>query len=356
MDRQFVGTYAAQELIMPLDACFEAKGVDPASYWYPAVTEDVTYKDKVWAAPQFFQPSAVILNTRVMEENEVTPADFDTSKGDALIAAAEKMTKTRGGNPTTIGFDPVPTGQAPAWILGFGGRTMDENGVPALDDPKNAAALTYLKELVDAQGGWTKLKSFTDAFDVFGKGNQYVKDQVGAQMNAQWYVNVLSPYVEQVEIGAVPFRGQDGQVLSVSGGTSFVIPASAKNKDAACAWVVKITEEGGWMAAAEARAATLAKTPGAINTGLFTGSPGPDQKIREQFVKTSGNEGFDQTIATFYEVLEGARSQGSSPAGQAIQTELQNAVAAVLGGTKEPAQALSDAQAAAQRAYDQFGG
>jgi multiple sugar transport system substrate-binding protein len=340
---------------MPLDSCFKAKGVDPSTYWYPAVIQDVTYKDKVWAAPQFFQPSAVILNTRVMGENGVTAADLDTSKADALIATAKKMTKAKGGNPTTIGFDPVPTGQAPAWILGFGGRTIADDGSPALDDPNNVKALTYLKQLVDAQGGWTKVKSFTDSFDVFGKGNQYVKDQVGAQMNAQWYVNVLSPYVKDVEISAVPFKGQDGQVLSVSGGTSFVIPAGAKNKDAACAWVVEITEEGGWIAAEEARVKTLQEN-GGINTGLFTGSPGPDQKIRETYVKTSGNEGFDQTIATFYEVLQGAKSQGSSPAGQAIQTELQNAIAAVLGGSKEPQQALADAQTAAQRAFDQFGG
>lgn len=356
MDRQYVGTYAAQGLIMPLDKCFAAHGVDPAAQYYPAVVKDVTYQQQIWAAPQFFQPSAVIVNTRVMQEAGVSAEDIDTSKADALVAAAKKMTKAKGGNPTTIGFDPVATGQAPGWVIGFGGRVMDDQGVPTLDDPNTAKALAFLKQLIDAQGGWAKVKSFTDSFDTFGEGNQYVKDQVGAQLNAQWYVNVLSPYAKDLQISAVPYRGQDGQTTAVSGGTSFVIPAKAKNPDAACAWLVQITSEGSWMAAGDARATTIKGKPGSMNTGLFTGSPAADKAIREKYVKTSGNAGFDETIATYYEVLESGVSLGCSPAGQAIQTELQNAITSALLSQKTPEQALADAQAAAKRAYDQVAG
>ncbi|SDU83728.1 carbohydrate ABC transporter substrate-binding protein, CUT1 family [Microlunatus sagamiharensis] len=356
MDRQYVATYAAQDLIVPLDSCFSLYGVDPSSYWYPAVVKDVTYKDKVWAAPQFFQPSAIMLNQRVLDQAGLTAADFDTSKTDALLATAKKLTVTEGGNPTRLGFDPVAEGQISAWVLGFGGQVMDDAGVPTLDNPNNARAIAYLKQLYDAQGGYAKAKSFGDAFDTFGKNNQFVKDQVGAQIDAQWYVNVLSPYTKDVDISATPFKDQTGQPLSVSGGTSFVIPAGAKNMNAACAYVVDLTNEANWTAAAEARAATLAGKPGSINTGLFTGSPSVDKTLREKFVKSSGNKGFDETIATYYEVVGAAKSQGSSPAGQAIQSELRNALSAVLLGQKSPEQALTDAQAAAKRAYDQFGG
>ena len=356
MDRQYVATYAAQDLIVPLDSCFSLYGVDPSSYWYPAVVKDVTYKDKVWAAPQFFQPSALMLNNRVLDEAGLTATDFDTSKTDALLATAKKLTVTEGGNPTRLGFDPVAEGQISAWVLGFGGKVMDDAGVPTLDDPNNAKALAYLKQLYDAQGGYAKAKSFSDAFDTFGKNNQFVRDQVAAQIDAQWYVNVLSPYTKNVDIAATPFKDQTGQPLSISGGTSFVITAGAKNMNAACAYVVDLTNEANWTAAAEARVATLAKNPGSINTGLFTGAPSVDKALREKFVKPSGNKGFDQTIATYYEVVGSAKSQGSSPAGQAIQAELRNALSAVLLGQKAPEQALTDAQGAAKRAYDQFGG
>ncbi len=208
-----------------------------------------------------------------------------------------------------------------------------------------------MKKLTDAQGGYAKVKSFTDSFDTFGENNPYVADQVGAQLNMQWYPNVLSAYADRIDIEAVPFRDKNGQPFSVASGSAFVIPAGAANKDAACAWMLKLTSQDAWMAAAAARAQTRAGD-GGINTGLFTGSPQADRAIREKYVVKSGNAGFDQVIATYYDVVDYGKSYGSSPAGQDIQNELNNAVTATLLGDKSAEQALKDAQGAAQRAYD----
>jgi multiple sugar transport system substrate-binding protein len=353
MDRNFVATYAAQGLIMPLDKCYSAHGVDPKSTYYPSVIDDVTYKGSVYAVPQFYQPPAIITNERVMKAAGVTDADIDTSKPDVLIAAIKKMYKESGGNPSVLGFDPVAGGQAGLWVLGYGGQIIGSDGKPTLDDPKNQKGLEVLKQITDAQGGYAKVKSFTDSFDTFGENNQYVKDQVGAQVNAQWYVNVLTPFVSSVDIGAVPFNGPDGKPFTVASGTSFVIPAGAKNKDAACAWALDLTSLQAWEAAGAARAKTLEKTPGAINTGLFTGSPKADTTLRDKYIKPSGNAGFDKAISTYYDVVGNGKSFGASPAGQQIQTELNNAVQSVLLGSKTPAAALKDAQTASMRAYDQ---
>lgn len=351
MDRRFVTTYAAQELIMPLDQCYAAYDIDPRELFYPSVVDDVTYEDAVWAVPQFYQPPAIILNTRVMDAAGVTPDQIDTSQPDVLLEAIAKMYKESGGVPTTLGFDPVATGQAGLWVLGMGGQLADETGAPTLDDPSNLAGLELLKQITDAQGGFAKIKSFTDAFDTFGDNNQYVADQVGAQVNMQWYPNVLSPYADQIEIAAVPFKNQDGEPFSVASGTAFVIPAGAANKDAACAWMLDLVSLDSWMAAGNARAATLEENGATVNTGLFTGSPEADQKIRDTFVKETGTD-FDQVISTYYDVVGYGQTFGSSPAGQDILNELNNAVTAALLGDKTPEQALGDAQTAAQRAYD----
>jgi multiple sugar transport system substrate-binding protein len=261
------------------------------------------------------------------------------------------MYKSSGGKPTRLGFDPVASGNTALWILGYGGQLIDSSGKPTLDNPANAKGLQVLKQITDAQGGYAKLKSFSDTFDTFGAKNQYVKDQVGAQVNAQWYVNVLTPYVKKVDIGAVPFYGSDGQPFTVSSGTSFVIPTGAKNKDAACAWAIDLTGLPAWKAAGAARAQTIAKTPDALNTGLFTGSPAADKFIRTKYVKSSGNAGFDQTIATYYQIVGSGKSFGASPAGQQISTELQNVISSVLLGQKQPMAALKDAQNAAMQAF-----
>ena len=71
-------------------------------------------------------------------------------------------------------------------------------------------------QIVDAQGGFAKYKSFTDSFDVFGENNQFVKSQVGAQVAAQWYPNVLSPYKDQIKLAAVPFKDKDGNPFTVA--------------------------------------------------------------------------------------------------------------------------------------------
>jgi multiple sugar transport system substrate-binding protein len=355
MDREYVATYAAQGLIMPLDQCFTAGKVDPKQRWYPNVVGDVTYKNQVWAVPQFYQPPAIILNTKVMDAAGVKPADIDTSKPDQLVAAIGKMYKANGGVPTTLGFDPQATGEMYLWFIGLGGKLVGDNGRPTLDDPSNVYPMQVLKQITDAQGGYAKYKSFTDSFDFFGEQNQYVKNQVGAQLNYQWYPNVLSPFKDRISIAAVPFKGKDGQPVTVATGTSFVIPAKAKNPSAGCKWALSLTDDAAWDAAAQARKATIAKDK-SINTGLFTGQPGADQAIRQRDVKTSGNAGFDQVISTFYDVVDKGKSVGASPAGQQLKQELTNAITAALLGQKTPEKALADAQAASMTAYQTITG
>jgi multiple sugar transport system substrate-binding protein len=351
MDRQFVATYAAQGLVLPLDKCYSDNKVDPKTRFYASVLQDVTFKDQVWAVPQFYQPPAILLNKKVMDAAGVTNDQIDTSKPDVLLAAVRKMYKASNGVPSVLGFNPVATGQSNLWVIGLGGQLTDKDGKPTLDNSNNEYPLTFLKQILDAQGGWAKIKSFTDAFDVFGAKNQFVKDQVGAEVDAQWYPNVLSPYKNQIDIQAVPFKDKSGNIVSVAGGSAFVIPAKAKNPVAACKWMLNLTADADWAAAGAARAQTLQKN-GGINTGLFTGSPGPDQSLRQQYVKSSGNSGFDQVISTYYDVVAKGKSFGASPAGQAIQADLINAITATLLGQKSAKDALAAAQRQAMQSYN----
>jgi multiple sugar transport system substrate-binding protein len=352
MDRSVVATLADKELIIPLDECYTLHGVTPDQQYYPSTIADVTYDGKVYAVPQFFQPSALIANKRVLEDAGVSPDQLDTSKPDELVALAKKLYSEKGGKPSVIGFDPDLPGSAYLWFTAFGGRTNDETGRPALDDPKNLEALTWMKELMDAQGGYAPIKSLKDSMDVFGDKNQYVQDQVAVQSWAQWYVNVLSNTKNDVSLAAVPIKTLEGKPLAMAGGTAFAVAAAAKNKSAACAWAINATSEAAWLAAGEARAKTVQEKK-SINTGLFTGSPVADEAVRTQFVKPSGNADFDQMIETFYTILPDNATRGASAVGQQIDQDLSNAVSVALTGEKSPEQALADAQASSLRAWDQ---
>lgn len=352
MDRAVVATLASKDLIIPLDQCYEAFGVEPREQYYPSLIDDVSYQGKIYGIPQFFQANALLANKRVLDEAGVAAADLDTSKPEEIVATAEKLYQEKGGNPSVIGFDGDLPGSSAMWFKVFGGAAYDETGKPTLDRPENVRALTWMKELMDAQGGYAKVKSFKDSMDVFGAGNQYVKDQVAVQTWAQWYPNVLADYKDEVSLEAVPIKDASGTPIAMAGGTAFAIPKAAKNPSAACAWAIKATSSEAWMAAADARIETVEKNK-KLFTGLMTGSPVADQQIKDKYVKPTGNAEFDQVIETYYAVLSNPVTSGSSPVGQTVQQDLTNAVTVALTGEKTPEQALADAQASSLRAWDQ---
>ena len=351
LDRALVATFAANGLIMPLDQGFEAHGVDPAQQYYEAAVNDVTYEGSIYAVPQFFQPSALLINTRAAEAAGISPEDFDTSDPEALLRVVEKGTTMEGSAPVTLGFDGDIPGSAEMWLQVFGGGSVGEDGAPTLDRAENVEALTWVKELLDLQGGYAEVTSLKNAMDVFGEQNQYVTDQVVGQSWAQWYLNVLTDFSDSVELQAVPIRSLDGTSIGFAGGSAFAVPAAAGNADGALAWALAATSTEAWLKAGEARQATAGEA-GGINTGLFTGSPEADQQVREQFVAESGNADFDQAIAVYYEVLEQPRSTGASPVGEQIKQALLDATTAALNGEKDVAQALADAQASAQADFE----
>lgn len=354
MSRSDIATYAAQGLIMPLDKCYSTYGVKPTTTYYPAVIDSMKYKGGIYGVPQFWQTSALMLNKRLLDKAGLTADDFDTSKPDTVLAAVKKLTKLDGtGTPTQLGLDPNMPGNTSSWFLTFGGKIVDSAGKPTLDDANNVKALTFLKAVFDAQGGYDKASSFKNTFDYFGNDNQFAKDQVAAEFNQQWYPNVLTGNTAGVDITAIPLKDPSGKAIGMSDGDAFAIPTAAKNKDAACAWAIKMTSDDAWVAATKARLETVAKTKGAIFTGLFTGSQTADKIITTQYQKTTGIAGFDETIKAYEESLTGGVNLGSSPAGQQINTELQNAVVPALEGNKPIDEALKDAQAAALADYKQ---
>ncbi len=354
MDRQSIATYAQQGLIMPMDECFASQEITPDEYWYPAVIGDVTYDGSVYAAPQFFQPSIIIINKALTEPAGVTAEQFDSSDPEALVALAKQLTVMNGAQPTQLGFDPDIPGSIVTWLTAFGGKVMDDEGKPTLDDPANVEAMNFLIELFDAQGGYAEVTSFKQTWDVFGDQNQYVQNQVAAALWAQWYINVLSNVKDEVSLDAQPLRDADGNPFGYAGGSALAIPTNAENPVAACQWITTVTSLDAWKAAGEARAQTVEEND-AIFTGIFTGSPEADQAIKDAHVAPSGNEDFDKLIETAYSVLEDTRTFGGSPVGAPIDEAIKQAAGAAMGGEKSVEQALADAQAQAMNEWDSLG-
>lgn len=355
VDREIIGTYAARGAIQPLDECISSAQIDMGQY-RPAATQQVTVDGKVYGIPEFYSVRVMMINNKAGKEAGLSPADVDTTDWSKLSGMAEQLTVTKGGKLQRIGFDPKIPEFLPMWVKANGGALLSDDGKTAqLNDPKVVEALTTTAGIVQASGGWNKLKSLRDSFDFFGAKNQFAKDQLGAFPMEDWYLNVLAEASPQVDISVTPFKDRQGNPLTFVTGSAWAIPKGAKNPDAACRFAKTMTEAATWVAAARARAEARAKKNLPF-TGLYSGNKVADEQVFGEVYKPSGQAKFDEAVQTVLGVQEAAFATPPSPAGAEFQKAWQDGVNRVLTGQMEPAEAMERAQGEAQAALDKAAG
>jgi multiple sugar transport system substrate-binding protein len=355
VDREIIGTYAARGAIQPLDDCISQAQIDMGQY-RPAAVQQVTVGGKVYGIPEFYSVRVMMINNQAVKEAGLSPSDVDTTDWSKLPGLAEKLTVTKGGKLQRIGFDPKIPEFLPMWVKANGGALLSDDGKTAqLNDPKVVEALTTTAGIVQADGGWNKLKSLRDSFDFFGAKNQFAKDQLGAFPMEDWYLNVLAEASPDVDISVTPFKDRQGNPLTFVTGSAWAIPKGAKNPTAACRFAKTMTEASTWVAAAKARSAARAKKNLPF-TGLYSGNKAADEQVFGQVYKPSGNAKFDDAVQTVLSVQDVAFATPPSPAAAEFQKAWQDAVNRVLAGQMEPAAALERAQREAQAALDKAAG
>ena len=355
VDREIIGTYAARGAIQPLDDCISSAQIDMGQY-RPAAVQQVTVDGKVYGIPEFYSVRVLMTNNQAVKEAGLSPSDVDTTDWSKLPGLAEKLTVTKGGKLQRIGFDPKIPEFLPMWVKANGGAMLSDDGKTAqLNDPKVVEALTTTAAIVQANGGWNKLKSLRDSFDFFGAKNQFAKDQLGAFPMEDWYLNVLAEASPDVDISVTPFKDRQGNPLTFVTGSAWAIPKGAKNPTAACRFAKTMTEASTWVAAAKARSAARAKKNLPF-TGLYSGNKAADEQVFGQVYKPSGNAKFDDAVQTVLSVQDVAFATPPSPAAAEFQKAWQDAVNRVLAGQMEPAAALERAQREAQAALDKAAG
>jgi multiple sugar transport system substrate-binding protein len=351
MARNLVGTYAAKGAIQPLDDCIKNNGIDTSQYREAAMNE-VKLKDKTYGIPEFYTVTANLISAKSLKSAGVAVDDIQTTDWDKLEATTKKLYVAKGGRPARIGFDPKMPDFFPLWAMANGAELVKPGGEPNLNDPKAVEALQYTIKLINDQGGWSNFKTFRDTFDIFGEKNQFIKDQLAAFPIENWYVNVLLDSRKNgLELASTPFTDRQGNPISTIGGSAWVVPKGAKNADAACKWAKTMTSVETWHKAADARMQTVAKNK-TFFTGLFTGNKQADEEIKAQYLKPTGDAGFDQAIKNYYDILDKAKSLNPSPAGAEIDAAWKSAVGKALSGSATPQAALDQAQSEAKAAFD----
>jgi multiple sugar transport system substrate-binding protein len=349
LDRGLIGTYAAKGALQPLDDLISDVDIDTGQYRKPALKQ-VTVDDKIYGIPEFYNTRNILINGKALREAGMSPQDLSTTDWNKLHANAAKLYRASGSKISRIGFDPKLPEFLPLWAKGNGADLVNEDGSPNLDDPKTIEALTFAYSLIQEQGGWSKFKAFRDTWDIFGSGNEFVKNQAVAFPWEGWYVNVLVQSSPNLDLQSVQFTDRQGNPTSFCDGSAWAIPKGAKNTKAAAQWMKAMTATDTWLQAGAARAKTVEKNK-SIFTGLWTANTEADRQVRDKYVKPSGRAGFDQAINNYYASTESAFAINPSKAGSEIKTAWTDAVNRVLAGQQGPEQALKQAQSEAAKAY-----
>ncbi|GAA0364512.1 extracellular solute-binding protein [Microbispora corallina] len=354
LGRDIIGTYAARGAIQSLDDCVARQNI-PMSDFYPAAQQQVKFGRKWYGVPEFYTSIILLVNDKAAKEAGVDPASIDTSDWDGLAALAKKMNKVSGGKIQRFGFYPKLPEFLPLWAKANGADLLSPDGKTAhLDDPKVVEALDYANRLLKDQGGWTRLKAFTDTFDYFGDKNPITEDQIGMMLTEQFLVTSMAGTSPDAEITVLPFKDRQGRPVNYAGGNAWVIPKGAKHPDVACQWIKTMTSADTWTAAARARAAKRAQE-GKAYPGTFTANAKADQAIFSQVVKPSGHRPYDEATKTILAVQDKGFVVPQSGAASEFRTAWLDAATRVMQGRQDARAALAQAQQEATRAIQAAG-
>ncbi|HEX5828125.1 MAG TPA: extracellular solute-binding protein [Candidatus Limnocylindrales bacterium] len=355
MDRAVVGTYVAEGALEPLDSCISTRGIDMNQYREPAVA-GVTMNDQVWGIPEFYDSRILLINDSVVEEAGLTVEDIDTSDWAKLSEVSKKLSKVEGGSLTRIGFDPKLPEFLPLWALANGTSIISDDGKTSqLDDPKVAEALEFATSLITDQAPGPEFNEFKmngpGGKDFFGADNQFAVDTLGVMPMEQWYLNVLANNTPDEKISFAPFKDRQGNNVSLSGGSAWVIPASARNKDAACEFMRVVTLPDTWYAAAKVRADKRA-ADGEAFTGVYTGNKLADERIFGELVTAETAGAYYPGVQVVLETADTAYSLPANAAAEEFARIWQAAVVKVVTEGANAAETLAQADQEAQDAID----
>lgn len=350
MGRGDIGTYAARNALIPLGNCFRREGINRKMYRQAALAE-VTYKGKIYGAPEFTNQITIIVNNDAARKAGVNVADIQTTNWKRLKQANKKLLKIENGRLTRIGIDPKIPEFFPLWVKWYGKSLISKDGLKAQLNTKEAvAALAYTVGLINDHGGWNKFKAFRDTWDFFGRMNQVAADQVGAWPMESWYYNVLAEGAP-VNITAKYFTNRKGGPITMLSGNAWAIPRGSKNPGLACKYIKALQSVNAWKAVAKDRF-DLRKRQGRAFTGLYTANAKADVKIYEDIYQPMGNKDFDNAVALLVRAPRYAFAVPLSPASTAFKQAWVDAINRVLEGRQTPRQALDQAQREAQDAIN----
>ncbi|UXA19048.1 ABC transporter substrate-binding protein [Mycobacterium sp. SMC-4] len=323
VDNPWMDDFATAGFLEPLDARIESTPDYRPDDFFPSLTDITDVDGTTYGVPFYNYALGYIYNTGdLAEAGQQVPADLD-----ALVATSQRLnTDGRAG----IAMQPQRGYKVfeewANWLFAAGGSIYDADGKPTLDTEQAARALdAYIETYRTAAPPNSLNWAFDEAFRSVSSG------QAASMVGYNWNLPALND-----PAGASGERAGQFALAPIPGGKSalgswsWAIPANSAAPDAAWAFV-------SWVTSPDVDAQRVAQGGAVIRQGSLTDATVLADGYGEQYYQTVG-----EILADAAPLTQGT---GGEEMIQAVGTELNEAVA----GNKSVADALRDAQAAAER-------
>lgn len=229
-DRWRTSLYGPKNVLQPLDEYMSRDKVLRTDFYAEALRE-LTYNNKLYGLPITVDARALFYNKKLLDAAGVKPP----TNWDELEAAAKKLTKWDGNKLQVAGMSLEDVGLFNMYLQQAGGKMLSDDGAKtAFNSPEGQQVLEF----------WSRLLNQDKVYQIgFEKGlgegqDAFVNGRVAMMYTGPWMLSTYRKYGKDLEFGVVPPpAGPKGDKGSVMGGFGLVIPAAAKNKDAAWEFV-----------------------------------------------------------------------------------------------------------------------
>jgi multiple sugar transport system substrate-binding protein len=325
----------ASGALTALDEPLAAAGVTEDDY-LPGIWVYGSYQGVKYGLPTTLNVYGFMWNKDVFAEAGLDPeAPPRTIEELDAIAAQLTVTDAR-GNLRRLGFFPNVSS---IYFYAFGGQLYDPETLEVtIDHPGNVAAMEWLARYYETYD-INKIRRFQAGWgDLASPYNPFYRGQLAMQEGGQWEVAFTRQYAPDLNWGVTTFPAPEGGRPDVAPvqGSFWVVPAQAKNQDAALDFLT-------WLTAPEQSArfaAALANIPprqAALDMPVYRETLTPELQTYIDMLLT----GYVYTPPPL-------------PVGLYLSEQLNQALAAVQDGTVSPREALETAQRNVLRELEKY--
>jgi multiple sugar transport system substrate-binding protein len=236
-----VQTLAANGAIRSLEDYYKQSATLKKTDVWPTLVDDFTYQGKAHGVP--YGPDMRILYISV---DKYRGAGLNVNSPPKTWAEFEEViNKTRKGGGTgpieTLGFDPfLGSGGIYRWLVPYwqlGGELLSPDKTKVtINNERAIQALTWLKKIIDAQGGYQQMLDFEKGITY----QQLFMDNKAAHMYATYAERAqeFRPKAPNFEFSFVPYPlPPSGRKANYGGGHTWPILQASKNPDAAWGFI-----------------------------------------------------------------------------------------------------------------------